>query len=179
MKNNRGMGHIKTIILTLIIAASVAGGVYYVRMQYGIAKIKTIRTNMSLIELKAEEYLNKQKAEGKEETNYIGTKLSEIKDNEIVSDLISKGVVTEEECEKYYMLSDEDLISLSTNVYNEKDSFYLINYETWEVIITSGCRLEGDSILYKLSDIEAADEGSETQNSESEEVETQELEETE
>lgn len=177
IKCTKGMGHIKTILLTVIIIAFIVGGVNYVRMQYKIAKMKTIKTNMSLIELKAEEYLNKQKAEGKDEISYIGTKLSEVRENTVVEDLINKEIITEEECEKYYMLSDEDLAILNTNVYNEKDSFYIINYETKEVILTSGCKMENNNILYKLSDMEetAKEEKKELEEIEKEEQEEQEL----
>ena len=183
MRQNRAMGHIKTILLTIIIVACVLGGLYYVQLQYGKAKVKTIRTNMSLVQFKATEYLNKQKAEGKEEMDYIGTNLSEIMEDNIVVDMIDKGIITEDECEEYYMLSNEDLEELGTKEGNEDNSYYLINYETGEVIITSGCRIEKNKTLYKLSEIIKADEESENKekksNEESEEDSEEDIEESE
>lgn len=157
MKSNTGRGYIKTLILTIIIIICAVSGLYFIKMQYHKAKIKTIKTNMSLIEFKASEYINKQKAEGKEEINYAGTKLSDLKDDTIVKQLKDRKVINEEELEKYYLLSDENLAELNTKFENEKDSFYIVNYETGEVIFSAGCQLEDDKILYKLNDIEKLD----------------------
>ena len=161
MKRKSGIGHIKTIILIIIITVFVASGVYYVRMQYNRAKVKTIKTNMSMIELKAKENLDKQKAEGKE-ISYIGTKLSEFTDQELISKLTDNGIISSDELEKYYVLSDDNIQELKCNkVSNEDNSYYLINYETNEVIITKGCVFNDKKILYKYSDIKAEDENNE------------------
>ena len=67
----------------------------------------------------------------------------------IINDFVSKKIITESEYEDYYVLSDEDLKKLEINVENEENSYYLVNYKSGEVIITSG--IDGK---YKLSEIE-------------------------
>ncbi len=151
IKNNKGMKHIKSIFLIILIVSVVAVGLYFVQEQYKKAKIKTIRTNMSNIELKAIENINKQKADG-DDVTYIGTQLSELEDNSIITELLENEVITEEELEKYYLLSDENLLTLGTGVSNEEGASYIINYETKEVIISKGCIIN-EKTLYKLSDI--------------------------
>ena len=163
MKQSNGLGHIKTLILIIIITTFVASGVYYVRMQYNRAKIKTIKTNMSMIELKAKEYLNKQKSEGEEDTSYIGTCISEISEKEEIKKLIDDEIIKEDEIEDYYLLTDEDLEELKCiDIYNEEDSFYLINYDSFETIITKGCRFNDNKTIYKYSDIKSEDEKNES-----------------
>ena len=152
MKQCHGKGHIKTMILLVFIIALVGAGLYLIQQQYQKAKIKTIVTNMSLIELKAKENVNKQKTEGKE-VSYVGTKLSEWTENELMEQLKQNTVISEEEQEKYYVLTEENLEELNVSFGNEKDAYYLINYETSEVIISSGCKVEKDIILYKLSEL--------------------------
>ena len=152
IKNNKWIRHAKSIFFIVLIISVVTVGAFFIQGQYEKAKIKTIRTNMSNIELKAIEKINKQKADG-DDITYIGTKLSDFEDEKsIVTELLEKDVITEEECEKYYLLSDEDLLTLGTGVSNEEGSSYIINYETKEVIISSGCVIN-EKTLYKLSDI--------------------------
>lgn len=152
MKKCYGKGHIKTLILLLIIIALTILGLYLIQQQYQKAKLQTIKTNMSLIELKAKEYIHKQKTEGKE-ISYLGTKLSEWQENNLKDDMKNHSVISEEEQEKYFVLSEEDLEQLNVGFGNEKDAYYLINYETSEVVISSGYKVKKDTILYKLSEL--------------------------
>lgn len=153
MKANSGMVHIKAIILMIIIAVFVAGGVYFVRMKYNEAKIQTIKTNLLLVQSKIKEYEGKQKVSGQEMT-YIGTKVSQMSEDEIVKPILEKEVINSEDYEKYYVLNDEDLEKLNIPLSNDKCSYYIINYENYEVIITSGCTYNKDKTLYKLSEIQ-------------------------
>lgn len=67
----------------------------------------------------------------------------------IINDFVSKKIITESEYKDYYVLSDEDLKKLEIDVENEENSYYLVNYKSGEVVITSG--IDGK---YKLSEIE-------------------------
>lgn len=149
---SNGKGHIKTIILLCIIIILIVIGLKFLKSNYNDAKVKTIKTNMSLIKVKANEYINKQKAEGKE-IIFAGKKLSDVNDDEIINKIVANDIVKNEELEKYYMLTDENLAELGTNFTNEKDAYYLVNYETGEVVISSGIKLEKEKIVYKLSEM--------------------------
>ena len=173
MKDNKGMGYILAIIIIIIVAILVAAGVYFIRIKLNEEKIETLKTNMLLIQWKARDYVDTKKA-AKEEIIYIGTKVSEMKENNLISEWIKKDVIKEEEYEKYYVLNDEDLKSLSSEVSNEESSYYLVNYDTYEIIITKGCSYNDEEILYKLSDIERGKlekENNVEENQEQEQVE--------
>lgn len=107
---------------------------------------------------------NKEDSENKDESD------NSEENNNNTDDEITKTInefkntqnITEEEYKKYYVLTDKNLEELKIDVKNEEKSYYLINYETNEVIITKG--YEGK---YKLSEIEKAIE--ETKNKEEKE----------
>lgn len=153
MKRNSGMGYIQVIIIIVFIAMLVAGGIYFVRLKLNEEYIETVKTNMLLIEWRVREYKDTKTASG-EEISYIGTKMSDMQDDYIISSVIEKGIIKSNEYDKYYVLKDEDLTSLSLEISNEENSYYIINYETLDVVITKGCVYSKDKILYKLSDIE-------------------------
>lgn len=152
MKSNNGMGVIQLIISIVMIAIIVALGVYYVRMKYDQAKVQTAKTDMLLVEWKAKDAIEKQTVKGEEKT-YIGTKVSEMKEDTLIKEFLSKNIISEEEYENYYVLTDEDLEKLGLELSNYENSFFLINYDNYEIITTKGCEYEKEETLYKLSDI--------------------------
>ncbi len=78
-----------------------------------------------------------------------GRKVSDIKDNDpIVSEFLTKGILTEKEYETFYVLYDADLEALSLTFKNEEGALYIVNYETGEVIYTAGIDEK-----YKISDM--------------------------
>lgn len=153
MKSNKGMGIIQLIIMISIIILIIALSIYFIKMKYNDAKVQTIKTDMLQVQWKLKDYMDKQTVKG-EEKEYLGTKVSQLKDETLIKEFITKNVITEEEYEKYYVLSDEDLSKAELGITNYENSYYLVNYETYEIIITKGCKYTKNEILYKLSDIE-------------------------
>lgn len=154
MKNNRGIGIISLLIIIVISVIILGIGVNFGLQKYKEAQIKTLNTDMLLVEWKLKAYIDDQKAEGKTEITYLGTKVSELKENVLIKDFLSKNIIPENEYDKYYVLNDEDMKNAGLEITNYEDSYYLINYETYEVIITKGCKMLSGNVLYKLSDIE-------------------------
>ncbi len=154
MKNNRGIGIISLLIIIVISVIILGIGVNFGLQKYKEAQIKTLNTDMLLVEWKLKAYIDDQKAEGKTEITYLGTKVSELKENVLIKDFLSKNIIPENEYDKYYVLNDEDMKNAGLEITNYEDSYYLINYETYEIIITKGCKMISGEILYKLSDIE-------------------------
>lgn len=152
MRNNKGMGMIKLIIMILFIILIVAGTIYFFRMKYHEARVETIKTDMLQVQWKVKDYIDKQTVKG-EEKHYPGTKLSEMKDESVFKDLLSKDTLSEDEYEKYYVLKDEDLATVGSEITNYSDSYFIINYDTYEVILSKGCEYSKGEILYRLSDI--------------------------
>lgn len=152
MKKNKGMGMIQLIVMILFIILIVATIVYFVRIQYHEARIETIKTDMLQVQWKIKDYIDKQTVKG-EEKQYLGTKLSEMRNDSILQEFLSNNILSESEYEKYYVLKDENLATAGLEITNYQDSYFIINYETYEVIVSKGCKYSEKEILYKLSDI--------------------------
>lgn len=152
MKRNKGMGMIQLIVMILFIILIVATIVYFVRIQYHEARIETIKTDMLQVQWKIKDYIDKQTVKG-EEKQYLGTKLSEMRNDSILKEFLSNNILSESEYEKYYVLKDENLATAGLEITNYQDSYFIINYETYEVIVSKGCKYSEKEILYKLSDI--------------------------
>lgn len=152
MKSNKGIGIIKLIIMILFIALIVATAVYFIRIKYYEARVETIKTDMLQVQWKVKDYIDKQVVKG-EEKKYLGTKLNELKDDIVLKDFINKNILSEEDYDKYYVLKDENLALAGLEITNYEDSYFLINYETYEIIVTKGCKYSKTEISYKLSDI--------------------------
>lgn len=170
MKNNKGMGMIQLIISIIVIAIIAALGVYFLRMKYEQAKVQTAKTDMLLVEWKAKDAIEKQTVK-REEKVYIGTKVSEMKEEPLIKEFLNQNIISEEEYEKYYVLTDADLEKLGLEISNYENSFFLINYDNYEIITTKGCKYEKDETLYKLSDILEKEGQKESKNEETKQEE--------
>ncbi len=153
MKDNKGMGTIKLIIFVVIIGLIVAMGVYFSRMKYNQARIETIKTDMLQIQWKLKDYMDKQTIKG-EEKKYLGEKVSQMQEDEGIKEFINKGILSREEYDKYYVLKDEDLAEATSEITNYQNSYFLVNYENYEIILTSGFEYMKGKTLYKLSDFQ-------------------------
>lgn len=174
MKRENGLGTIGVIILIIFIIASIGTIYYYIQKSNEETEKSDIYSNMLLIQGACKVFKESSTA-NKEEDALVGIKLSEFKDNEnenennegedeeqnkvdeenekkedqIISNFKKTEVISSEDYEKYYVLTDEDLSKLNIDVKNEKDCYYLINYDSNEVIITKGYQGK-----YKLSEFE-------------------------
>jgi Tfp pilus assembly protein PilE len=153
MKDNKGMGTIKLIIFVVIIGLIVAMGVYFSRMKYNQARIETIKTDMLQIQWKLKDYMDKQTIK-REEKKYLGEKVSQMQEDEGIKEFINKGILSSEEYDKYYVLKDEDLAEATSEITNYQNSYFLVNYENYEIILTSGFEYMKGKTLYKLSDFQ-------------------------
>lgn len=149
------MGHIQLVITIAVILCLVFSGMYFVYVKFHEARIETLKTNMLLIEWKAKEYENARVLAG-EEKQHIGTKVSDMQDNALIKPLLENNIILPDDYDKYYVLTDDDLNTLQVNVSNEKNSYYIINYENSDILITKGCGYKYGENLYRLEDIENA-----------------------
>ena len=133
----------------------VAGGSRkpFSRMKYNQARIETIKTDMLQIQWKLKDYMDKQTIKG-EEKKYLGEKVSQMQEDEGIKEFINKGILSSEEYDKYYVLKDEDLAEATSEITNYQNSYFLVNYENYEIILTSGFEYMKGKTLYKLSDFQ-------------------------
>lgn len=148
MKNEKALGLVGAIILIIFIVIAIISVTYFIKHNEKKEKNADIKANMLLIQGSCK--VKKQKTIlDKDNVLLIGTKLSEITDDDIINEFKELDIIDDETYNEYYVLSDENLEELDLDVKNETDSYYIVNYDTSEVIITKG--YEGK---YKLSEME-------------------------
>lgn len=168
MKRNEGKGLIKTI-LTIVILVMVIAVIAKVSMKLiTTTQLKDLKTDMLLIQQKAKTYsdevtkqtvnLSQEKEEDSEKitevenTQLIGTKVSECSE-EIQIKAQEAGVT---ELEEYYCLNKEDLEKMGiSNIKVKEGEYFLVKYnlEDTEIIYTKGFEYE-DEVYYKLTELE-------------------------
>lgn len=107
---------------------------------------KTLKSNMQIIQGTCK-VLYQDTITKKEGAVLLGQKLSEA-DNYEINEFKKLGVISEEEYEKFYVLTDKELADLKLEITNEAGSYYLVNYETGNVIITEG--INGKFTLFEF-----------------------------
>lgn len=152
MKNNRGANHILlSICMIAIIIISVITFKILVKQNDNM-QIEDITTDMLLLQGKVK-VISQENIIKKDERPLVGKKVSENLEDEKVKALIENGVINQEEedFENYYIIDGENLkeIDLKNNLDGE---IYIVNYNTYEIIISNGVNIHGE-IHYKLTDI--------------------------
>ncbi len=164
MKREDGITLTQVLILLVIILIICAVSTYIFNQHMKAEGETDIKANMLVIQGKCN--VSKEKADivstqeqsnttgnkveiAEEESRIYGKKISELKDSdEIVKAFLALNIIKEDEYESFYVLSDSDLEGLKIDFVNEKGAYYIVNYESGEVIYTGG--IEGK---YKVSEM--------------------------
>ena len=147
MKKENGLGIISIILIIIVIAGIVTVSVFFINKKIDDSKESDIKANMLLIE-GATKVLKQNSIVQKNTDMFVGTKISEMPDDELINNFKALNIIEESQYEKYYCLNNENLKQLKLDIENEEDSYYLVNYDEDIIIITKG--YEGK---YKLSEI--------------------------
>ncbi len=147
MKSENGLGIISIILIIIVIAAIVTASVFFINKKIDDSKESDIKSNMLLIE-GATKVLKQNSIVQKNTDMFVGTKISDMPDDELINNFKALNIIEESQYEKYYCLNNENLKQLNLDIENEEDSYYLVNYDEDIIIITKG--YEGK---YKLSEI--------------------------
>ena len=147
MKSEKGLGIIGIILIIIIIAGLIIGAVYIVNKSIDKEENDQIRSNMLLIQGTCAR-LKQDSIKSKNTDMYVGTKISDMNEDEIINNFKSQNILPEDQYAKYYCLTNDNLKNLGLEIENEEGSYYLINYDENEVIITKGYNGK-----YKLSEI--------------------------
>ena len=147
MKKENGLGIISVILIIIVIASIVTTSVFFINKKIDDSKESDIKANMLLIE-GATKVLKQNSIVQKNTDMFVGTKISEMPDDELINNFKALNIIEESQYEKYYCLNNENLKQLKLDIENEEDSYYLVNYDEDIIIITKG--YEGK---YKLSEI--------------------------
>lgn len=88
-----------------------------------------------------------------QENTYNGPDITLIKQYNI-SKFINNNVLTSEEYEKYYLLNDDNLNSLDLGeLVGRYKGYFIVNYDTYEVIYSEGYENSNGLWCYKISDL--------------------------
>lgn len=154
MKSQNGMGHLMLIICIAIIVLFIIGITYIVKETIKKEKLETYQTNMLLIQGKVKVIANEATVQKKEEI-LKGRKVSEALEEEQIKKLLENNIISQEETNfsKYYILEQVHLDEMSLNNIKLKDGYFIVNYDTDEIIYSNGIKL-GENTYYKLSELE-------------------------
>lgn len=155
MKEEKGLTYIGMVFLIILIAILVFGAIYFFRIEQWKADLENVKTDMLLIQAKVKNVSNEQTLEKKENV-LVGTKISDMEDNNTIKEFLEKDIIDiESKKNNYYVLDQEDLGELEIDqVQLEDNNLCIVDYKTNEVIYTSGFLYTDGNTYYKLSDIE-------------------------
>ena len=161
MKKENGLGVTGVIILICVVIIAITAIALFIANTIKNEKVNSIVSNILQVQ-GACKVVNDNVFISKTTDSLVGTKLSlyvdelnqeesqqEKKVDNIITEFKKLNIIPEEEYEKYYVLTDQNLETLNLNIKNEKDSYYIVNYEKDDLIITKGYKGK-----YRLSDIE-------------------------
>lgn len=151
--SNKGITLV-SLVITIIVMLILAG--VTITVGYSIvekANLENLKTNMLLIQAKAKTSLEEYHF-SKDETNLIGTKISDADKNIIIklNNTIGTDVI-----DNWYYLQDTDLEQMSlSNIKLPKNEYYLVKYDEEnldvEVLYTKGYT-KGNQTKYTLTDL--------------------------
>ena len=152
MRKGYGRVYAGIIFIILVIGIIIYGVLKYAKKEVDSEQFETIKTDMLLIEAKTSIVAQKVKIKEKD-AKYIGNKI-ENDENEDIKKLEEQRIIELKKENNYYILDDNNLDELELSVRNQKQGNYIVEYNSNEIIYTSGIKDKDGNILYKLSDIE-------------------------
>lgn len=156
MKRENGMGMLAIFFIIVLIILLAVGGYFFIKNMAKEKKVEDIEANMLLIQGKCKVIGETSKVnnttKGEEtQVELKGKKLSEMSEDNIISEFLNKGLIPEDKLDKYYALSNEDLSEMGLDIQNEENSYYIVNYEDNKVYITGGyVNSETNEIVYNI-----------------------------
>lgn len=169
MRREDGLTFLGTIFLVLLIAIFVFAVVYFTKIEFAKKDIEDLNTDMLLVQAKVkklqEDYILKKKEE-----ILIGTKISDMQDDEVIKQFMQKKLFDQnEKNKKYYVLNNQNLQELGLNQVNLRDGeYFVVEYIDAKVYCTKGLQDANGKQYYTLSDFEEVlEENSETESNKS------------
>lgn len=152
MKRGYLKTYIKTLFIIVMIVAIIAGIIYFMKNGYDDEQFETVKTNMLLIEGKTKVVAEKVRIQEKD-ASYVGKKIEEMTDNIEIKDLQEKEIIDlGSEENNYYVLEKENLEQLGLTTIELNEGFYIVEYNSNEIIYSKGAKDSNGNIVYKLSE---------------------------
>lgn len=154
MKNQRGMSQITLVISIIIIIVIAVLGFNITKKMLERRNVENYKTNMLLLQGKVK-VISKEFVMKKEDEEILeGRKVSENLEREDIKELLQKGIISQEDesFERIYIIENEDLERIGLSNIKLKDGYYIVNYNTDEIIYSKGIEID-QKVYYKLSEI--------------------------
>ena len=145
MRKGYGRVYAGILFIILVIGIIIYGVLKYAKKEVDSEQFETIKTDMLLIEAKTRIVAQKVKIKEKD-AKYIGNKI-ENDENEDIKKLEEHGIIELKKENNYYILDDNNLDELELSVRNQKQGNYIVEYNSNEIIYTSGIKDKDGNIL--------------------------------
>lgn len=142
----------KLMLYFLIVIIILFGLAYYIKGYLEIEKLNTVQTNLLLVQAKINN-IKRSSQINKDNNFFIGKNATEYRENSVINAILEKGIISQDECDKYYVLDEKILNDNGLKDAIIKDNEYiLVNYDTGEVVLSKPYIYKKYE-YYKLSDI--------------------------
>ena len=154
MKRGYLKANAKNVLIIGIIVALVLVVIYFVKSRYQGEELETIKTNMLLIEAQTKQIAEKVNMKEKG-ASYVGIKIEEFLEDEQIKKLQELNMINiDEKKTNYYVLQQEHLEQLGLSEIKLEQGYYIVEYNTNEIIYSNGIQDNLGKTLYKLTDIQ-------------------------
>ncbi len=164
MKSQKGMSHIVWAIAIVVIIGLVICALFFSKIKLEDEVLKMYETDMLLIQGKVKILSNEATIKG-DDDGLKGKKIEENLEDETIKKLLEDSVISKEEKDfsKYYIIDKQTLDEMGLIDVKIRDGFYIVNYNTDEIIYAKGITIE-DNTYYKLTEIKEVNSKKENQN---------------
>lgn len=164
MENQKGMSHIACILAIVVIVGLVICALFFSKNKLEDEVLKMYETDMLLIQGKVK-VLSKEAIVKGNDDDLKGKKIEENLEDETIKKLLEEGIISKEEKDfsKYYIIDKQTLDEMGLTDVKIRDGFYIVNYNTDEIIYAKGITIENNT-YYKLTEIKEANSKKEKQN---------------
>ena len=154
-KSEKGISLIILVLTVIILAIITSITIEEIGGLMRKVRLETIGTDLLLVQAKAKVIAEKASFND-DEALLKGQQLNEITENDSIDSLKENGIISEEEThyDKYYVWNKQTIEELDLGITEMEDTdFFIVNYETEEVIYPIGYDHTDGNTYYKLTEI--------------------------
>ena len=153
MKKSGIAGYIRLLIAIIVIIIVTITGFKHINKIFKNEDVKNFESDLLLVQAKVE-LIKGNNIMDKDKNPLRGIQVSQLPEEINIQDVFNKGLITEEEKEKYYFLDEEALNQIGLkSFYKKYEGKFIVNYDTYEVIYTKGYQNENGLYVYKVSEL--------------------------
>lgn len=154
MKSEKGITYTKLLVIFAIVIVIGIVITAYILGMFRKESLEDIKTDMLLVQTKVKVLKGDSDING-DAIYLIGEKISSPEQPGEIISFLDTGIIPQEQYDFYYVVNQNCLNEMGLGEIKLKDgTYYIVNYNTYEVIYTQGYTDEYNNTYYKLSDIQ-------------------------